>query len=216
MQFFVLGIDGPGFGVDDDLNEAHQAYMDRSADVLVARGPTRSADGGHHTGSVHVVELPDAAEAARFAEEEPFARSGCYSTIEVTQIVACLDDTMWDRPPAQPGGASALVRATFPPGLGTAEGLAGSLRPLVERSGTSRWIYVGVTRSDTGNAGGLVALADDTTADVHGWVTALLRTVGITDSGVTSQPWSRGGARPDNGVRRQGEGSCRTVSGASR
>lgn len=193
MQFFVLGIDGPGFGVDEDLNEAHQAYMDRSAHVLVARGPTRSVDGGHHTGSVHVIELPDAAEAARFAKEEPFARSGSYSTIEVTQIVACLDGTMWDRPPAPPGGASALVRATLPPGAGTAEGLAASLRPLVARSGIPRWIYVGVTRSAAGNAGGLVAIADGTTADAHEWVTALLRTVGITDPAVGSQPWSRGG-----------------------
>lgn len=195
MQFFVLGVDGPGFGADEDLNEAHQAYMDRSADVLVARGPTRSVDGGHHTGSVHVVELPDAAEAARFVEEEPFARSGCYSSIEVTQILTCLDGTMWDRPPAQPGGASALVRATFPPGIGiaSAEGLAASLRPFVERSGIPRWIYVGVTRSDDWNAGGLVALADGTAVDAHEWVTALLRSGGITDPAVTSQPWSRGG-----------------------
>lgn len=193
MQFFVLGIDGPDFAVDEDLNEAHQAYMDRSADLLVARGPTRSADGGHHTGSVHVIELPDSAEAARFAEEEPFARSGCYSTIEVTQISACQDGTMWDRPPAPPGGPSALVRATFPPWTGTAEGLAASLRPLVGRPGMPRWIYVGVTRSAAGDADGLAAMADGTTADAHGWVTALLRTAGIYDPAVTTQPWSRGG-----------------------
>lgn len=194
MQFFVLGIDGPGFGAGEDLNEAHQAYMDRAADVLVARGPTRSLDGGHHTGSVHVIELPDAAAAARFAEEEPFARSGGYSSIEVTQIVACLYGKMWDRSPAPPGGASALVRATFPPGTSTAEGLAASLRPLVvEHPGIPRWIYVGVTRSDTGNAGGLVAIADGTIANAHEWVTALLHSVGITDPAVTSQPWSRGG-----------------------
>jgi len=195
VQFFVLGIDGPGFGVDGDLNEAHQAYMDRSADVLIARGPTRSVDGGHHTGSVHVIELSDAAEAARFADEEPFARAGWYSSIQVTPVVACLDGTMWDRPPAQPGGPSALVTATFPPGVGTADGLAASIRPLLEQSELPRWIYLGVARSDTGNAGGLVAMADGTTADAHDWVTALLRTVGITDPAVTSQPWSRGGRR---------------------
>jgi len=84
MQFLVLGVDGPGFGSDDDLNEAHWSYMDNWADTLVARGPTRSVAGGHHTGSVHVVELPDAAAAARFAYEEPYARAGWYSTIEVT------------------------------------------------------------------------------------------------------------------------------------
>jgi len=66
VQFFVLGIDGPDFGVDDDLNEVHWAYMDRSADALVARGPTRSVDGGHHTGSVHVIELPNALRAAQY------------------------------------------------------------------------------------------------------------------------------------------------------
>ena len=193
MQFFVLGIDGPGFGVDEDLNEAHQSYMDRSADLLVARGPTRSVDVGHHTGSVHVIELSDAAEAARFAEEEPFARAGWYSSIQVTPVVACLDGTMWDRPPAQPGGLSALVTATFPSGVGTAEGLAASIRPLLEQSELPRWIYVGVARSDTGNAAGVLALADGSAADAHEWITALLRTVGIADPAVTSQPWSRGG-----------------------
>lgn len=193
MQFFVLGIDGPGFGVDEDLNEAHQAYMDRSADVLVARGPTRSVDGGHHTGSVHVIELSDAAEAARFAEEEPYARAGWYSSIQVTPVVACLDGTMWDRPPAQPGGPSALVRAEFTPGVGTAEGLATSIRRLIQQSGRPRWIYVGVASSDAGNARGVWALANGTAADAHEWVTALLRTVGVADPAVTSQPWSRGG-----------------------
>jgi len=196
VQFFVLGIDGPGFGVDEDLNEAHQSYMDRSADLLVARGPTRSVDVGHHTGSVHVIELSDAAEAARFAEEEPFARAGWYSSIQVTPVVACLDGTMWDRPPAHPGGPSALVTATFPSEVGTAEGLAASIRPLIQPSELPCWIYLAVTRSDAGNAVGVVALADGTTADAHQWVTALLRTVGVTDPAVTSQPWSRGG-RPD-------------------
>jgi len=193
VQFFVLGIDGPAFGVDEDLSEAHQLYMDRSAHVLVARGPTRSVDGGHHTGSVHVIELADAAEAARFAEEEPFARAGWYSSIEVIPVVACLDGTMWDRPPAHPGGPSALVRATFESGGGTVEGLADSIRPLIEQSELPHWIYVGVATSDAANAGGVVALADGTAGDAYEWITVLLRAVGIADPAVTSQPWSRGG-----------------------
>ena len=76
-------------------------------------------------------------------------------------MVACLDGTMWDRPPEHPGGASALVRATFEPGIGTAETLAARVQHLLEGSGSLPWIYLGVTSSEMGNADGLVALADD-------------------------------------------------------
>lgn len=197
MQFFVLGVDGPGFGDDDELKEAHWAYMDRWSDALIARGPTRSVDGGHHTGSVHIIDLPNAAAAARFAEDEPFARSGWYSTVEVTPVVGCLDGKMWDRPAPEPGGASALVRAFFETGTDAGEDLAPSVGSHLERAGSSGWIYAGVTSSASGNASGLVVLADASPADARQWVVDLLLAVGVTDSAVVSQPWSRGG-RPSN------------------
>jgi hypothetical protein len=51
-------------------------FMDRYADAMIARGPTLAADRATATGSMHMVELPDAAAARVFAFEEP----GCQST----------------------------------------------------------------------------------------------------------------------------------------
>jgi len=91
VKFLVLGVDGLAFGSADDLPEAHWTYMDGWADALIARGPTMSVD-GHHTGSVHVVELPTSAAAHRFAREEPFAMAGWYSTISVSPVVPAMDE----------------------------------------------------------------------------------------------------------------------------
>lgn len=193
MQFLVLGVDGPGFGSDDDLNEAHWSYMDNWADTLVARGPTRSVAGGHHTGSVHVVELPDAAAAARFAYEEPYARAGWYSTIEVTPLVPCMDGTMWDRPAQQPRGVSALVRTSFELTSVTARDLASSVRRHLDHSGSWCWIFLGITRDDDGNAAGLMGMADASPAAARKRVLELLRAVGLTDPVIETQPWRRGG-----------------------
>jgi uncharacterized protein YciI len=68
LLFFVLGVDGDDVQERlEELSEAHWAYLDGFADALVARGPTLSADGELHTGSVHVVEVTDTAAAQRFA-----------------------------------------------------------------------------------------------------------------------------------------------------
>jgi uncharacterized protein YciI len=56
VDYFVYSRDAPG--VDDKmtaLTPAHWDYMDRFPDRLVARGPTLSADGEAHTGSLHIV-----------------------------------------------------------------------------------------------------------------------------------------------------------------
>jgi uncharacterized protein len=53
--------------------------MDVHADALVARGPTLSADGTSHTGSVHVVEAATIDDARRFAFEEPYWLAGVYA-----------------------------------------------------------------------------------------------------------------------------------------
>ncbi len=193
VQYFVVGVDGPGFGDDDDLDEAHWAYMDGFADTLIARGPTLSVDGSQHTGSVHVIERTDAAQAALFAQEEPYARAGWYSSVEVTPVLAGLEGTMWDRPTTRPGEASALVRASFAPGTGTAAERAIQVRGLLEGSRSRPWIYVGVTIGDGGKGDGLVALADGTPDDALQWLVELLAAVPVIRPACTSQRWSRGG-----------------------
>jgi uncharacterized protein YciI len=71
-HYFVHGVDGENVNAQlERLAERHYAYMDAYSDRLVARGPTLSADGGHHTGSIHVVEVTSMEDARRFAFEEP-------------------------------------------------------------------------------------------------------------------------------------------------
>src|SRR5262245_14137209 len=108
-DYFVYGRDAPGVGETlEALSPAHWDYMDRFADRLLARGPTLSPDGEEHTGSVHVVTVPDSAAARRFADEEPFRQAGAYADVLVVRYLNLLGRTMWERPPA-----SDLVESTF-------------------------------------------------------------------------------------------------------
>lgn len=63
------------------LTEAHWDFMDGYADRLLVRGPTLDADGEAHTGSLHIVRLGGAEEAATFAYQEPFYRGGAYREV---------------------------------------------------------------------------------------------------------------------------------------
>lgn len=112
MPFFVYGQDRPGAGPAlADLTESHWSYMDRFARQLILRGPTLSADGAEHTGSVHVVDLDERAAADRFAAEEPFWRAGLYSGLTVARAIIVLR-----REPAGAAAAEphALVTGTWP------------------------------------------------------------------------------------------------------
>jgi hypothetical protein len=48
--------------------------MDRFADVMIARGATLTPDRTIHTGSMRILDLPDAGAAWAFAFEEPYHR----------------------------------------------------------------------------------------------------------------------------------------------
>ncbi|MEP4380273.1 MAG: YciI family protein [Alphaproteobacteria bacterium] len=76
--------------------EAHWAFMDTYADRMVARGPTLADDGETPTGSMHIVELPDAEAARVFAYDEPYAKAGVFEDIIVRRWRNALGQTMWD------------------------------------------------------------------------------------------------------------------------
>jgi uncharacterized protein YciI len=78
------------------LTEAHWSFMDRYADAMIARGPTLAADRATATGSMHMVELPNAAAARVFAFEEPCYVAGVYSEVMVRRWRNTLGRTMWE------------------------------------------------------------------------------------------------------------------------
>jgi uncharacterized protein YciI len=78
------------------LVEAHWSFMDRYPDAMIARGPTLTADRATATGSMHIVDLRDAAAARVFAFEEPCYIAGVYDEVMVRRWRNALGQTMWE------------------------------------------------------------------------------------------------------------------------
>ena len=104
MEYFFYCRGRPGTGaLLEELAEAHWSFMDRYAAAMIARGPTLTPDRTTWTGSMHVVDLPDAEAARVFAFQEPFYRAGAYGGVLVRRWRNALGRTMWQFP-AEPGG----------------------------------------------------------------------------------------------------------------
>ena len=96
VEYFVYCRDNPGSEkLRQELGEAHWSFMDAYAAAMIARGPTLAAD-GTATGSLHIVDLPDAETARVFAYDEPYFRSGVFGDVLVRRWRNELGGTMWD------------------------------------------------------------------------------------------------------------------------
>jgi uncharacterized protein YciI len=73
---------------------------------MVARGPTLAPADETATGSMHIVDLPDAAAAQVFAFEEPNWRAGVYSEVLIRRWRNTLGRTMWDTRAGSPTGSA--------------------------------------------------------------------------------------------------------------
>jgi uncharacterized protein YciI len=97
MEFFFYCRDNPGTAqLRDEIAEAHWSFMDTYADTMIARGPTLADDRATATGSMHMVDLPDAEAARVFAYAEPNYRAGVYREVMVRRWCNVLGRTMWD------------------------------------------------------------------------------------------------------------------------
>ncbi len=118
MEFFCYHRDRPdSVALRHELLEEHWSYMDRFDKEMIARGPTLTGDGEIPTGSVHIVDLPDAAAARAFAFDEPGYQAGVYRDVLLRRWHNMLGRTMWDFPGGRDGGNRYLVL-----GLGAAPG----------------------------------------------------------------------------------------------
>ncbi|MVO88129.1 hypothetical protein GPA10_26070 [Streptomyces sp. p1417] len=99
MEYFCYHRDRAGsLALREKLVEEHWSYMDRYAEQLIARGPTFAADGETPSGSVHAVDLPDAAAARAFAFDEPTYQAGVYRDVLLRRWRNLLGRTMWEFP----------------------------------------------------------------------------------------------------------------------
>jgi uncharacterized protein YciI len=97
MEYFFYCRAKPGSqALWEQVTEAHWSFMDGYADAMIARGPTLTADRAAATGSMHIVDLPDAAAARVFAFEEPCYLAGVYSDVMVRRWRNLLGRTMWE------------------------------------------------------------------------------------------------------------------------
>jgi uncharacterized protein YciI len=168
MMFFVYGRDRPGTNdARMATTEEHWSYMDRYADVLIARGPTFVSD-DEYTGSVHIVDLPDRSAAEAFAFDDPYYRAGVFRDVMVHRWRNVLGRTMWqfeghDRPRflVLGHGAGADDRPT---GDGVIVG-----GPLLSDDGTQRLgTAMLVEAPDPGAAAELLPSGHDS-VEVHRW-----------------------------------------------
>ncbi|MFF1542622.1 YciI family protein [Streptomyces sp. NPDC058291] len=143
MEFLCYHRDRPGsLPLRAQLLEEHWSYMDRYAKEMIARGPLLADDGETPTGSVHILDLPDAAAARAFAFEEPNYQAGVYRDVLLRRWRNLLGRTMWDFPGGRTGGNRYLV-------LGLGAGQAADLAVPTERD---ELIAYGPLLSDDGAA----------------------------------------------------------------
>lgn len=143
MEFFCYHRDRPGsLKPRDQLLEEHWSYMDLFAAQMIARGPTFAADGDTPSGSVHIVDLPDAAAARAFAFDEPNYQAGVYRDVLLRRWRNLLGRTMWDFPGGATEGNRYLVL-----GLGSGPAADHDLPPEQEEL-----IAFGPLLSDDGTA----------------------------------------------------------------
>jgi uncharacterized protein len=95
---FLVHSRAAGTEPDTALTEEHWSYMDRFADGMTARGPTFAADRVTWTGSLHIVDLPNADAARDFVEREPYNRAGLFDSHLIRRFENLLGRTMWDFP----------------------------------------------------------------------------------------------------------------------
>ncbi|MFF1449750.1 YciI family protein [Streptomyces sp. NPDC058274] len=141
MEFLCYHRDRPDSGaLREDLLEEHWSYMDQYAKEMIARGPTFAGDGATLTGSVHIVDLPDAVAARAFAFDEPNYQAGAYRDVLLRRWRNTLGRTMWEFPGGPSDGNRYLV-------LGLGAGQAADLTVPADRD---ELIAYGPLLSDNG------------------------------------------------------------------
>jgi uncharacterized protein YciI len=153
MEYFVYCRDRPGSSeLRDRTVEAHWSFMDAYADAMIARGPTMDEAREVATGSVHIVDLPDAEAVRVFAFEEPNYLAGVYREVMLRRWQNLLGGaTMWDFPAAPPDAGRFLII-----GHGAATSVSKALRVeqqryLVDHGYDDRFIARGPLLSDDGS-----------------------------------------------------------------
>jgi len=66
--------------------DAHFAYLDSHADILVLGGALLGEDGATRTGSALIINVPNREAAEAFSAGEPFRRAGLFSSVKISRM----------------------------------------------------------------------------------------------------------------------------------
>jgi uncharacterized protein len=142
---------------------------------MIARGPTLTPDRTTWTGSMHMVDLPDAQAARAFAFQEPFYRAGVYDQVLVRRWRNTLSRTMWEYPFEPGDDRRFLVIARGKPGVEAA-------RQELEAA-QRRWF------GEPGYRDGLILRGPLLADDGAGWVGSALL-VQLPDRAAVAAMWA--------------------------
>lgn len=184
LEYFFYCRDHPGTAaLRERLVEAHWSFMDGYAGRMIARGPTLAEDGVTATGSMHIVDLPDAEAARVFAFEEPNYKAGVYAEVMVRRWQNLLGRTMWTFEGDPQDGCRFLVIAHGKPGASaTANGLPEAHRDfVVDHAYQDRLIVCGPL------------LSDDASAWMGNALTIELPSRGAVEAMLATDPFARAG-----------------------
>ncbi len=167
----------------EELAEAHWSFMDGYADAMIARGPTLTPDRTTWTGSMHIVDLPDAQAAGAFAFQEPYYRAGVYGEVLVRRWRNALGRTMWDYPAELGDDRRFLVIGHGKPGMEAARQALGEAQ--------RRWTGEPAHREGVILRGPL--LSDDGTGWVGSALLLQLRDRAAVEAMLAGAPYVRAG-----------------------
>jgi len=155
VEYFFYCRDKPGGqALREELAEAHWSFMDGYAGAMIARGPTLTSDRQAATGSMHMVDLPDAEAARVFAFDEPYYQAGVFGEVLVRRWRNALGGTMWDFEGDPSVERRFLVIGHGKPGTSSKRAalLGEHRRYFVDRGYHRRFIERGPLLSDDGTA----------------------------------------------------------------
>lgn len=153
MEYFFYCRDKPGTGaLRKQIVETHWSFMDGYAPAMIARGPTLAEDGMSQTGSMHIVDLPDAEAARVFAYDEPNYKAGVYGDVMVRRWRNELGRTMWEFKGDPEHNKRFLIIGHGKPGMSDTRNrlLEGHRRYFIEKGYQERFIARGPLLSDNG------------------------------------------------------------------
>lgn len=196
MLHFVYGRDRAGAApTRRALLKDHWAFMTPYIERMVARGPTMSDDGRLPTGSLHIVDLPDADAVRVFAEQDPLAAGGVFDEIVVRRFENLTGRTMWQFAGDAGSPRFLFVGETDAVPEVQADGIVAAQRTLLARPEAARAVIVAgpLHHPDSGRWCGTAVLIEAPDRAAAEWLLAADPAASLYDRTALHR-WRFGGA----------------------